>query len=193
MVKAKRGRPKIDRPAIDTGTPEMQARRIALVGSHGDLALAEYPLGVLLARKLITQQEHDAGRYFAYLYGRVVGRTSAKVPGGQTGWGDEGATAAQERLLKEAQIILGRCGLMARYEVTRICIDEQLPAWFQNADRLPSMSDPGLLRRHRIKQWHVGGRGYRKCCEGLEALALWREYGLRVAGKSDTVRKVMVA
>ena len=45
--------------APDRGTPECQARRLALVGSVGDQR-AEYPLGVLLARGAITQDQHDA-------------------------------------------------------------------------------------------------------------------------------------
>lgn len=71
----RRGRPKLDRPANDTGTPELQARRSALVGP-GDPALAEYPLGIMLARGLITAEEHEAGCYYAALYARAVARTS---------------------------------------------------------------------------------------------------------------------
>lgn len=69
-----RGRPRLDRPATDLGTPEAQARRSLLTGA-ADPALAEYPLGVLLARGLIGREQHDAGCYYGFLYGRVVGRT----------------------------------------------------------------------------------------------------------------------
>jgi hypothetical protein len=41
----KRGRPRFDRPSIDQGTPEQQARRRALAGG-GDPALTEHPLGI---------------------------------------------------------------------------------------------------------------------------------------------------
>ncbi len=71
----KRGRPKLDRPSNDGGTPELQARRSALVGA-GDPALAEYPLGIMLARGLISAEEHEAGCYYAALYAKAVARTS---------------------------------------------------------------------------------------------------------------------
>jgi hypothetical protein len=74
----KRGRPKLSRPANDGGTPELQARRSALVGV-GDPALAEYPLGIMLARGLITAEEHEAGCYYAALYAKAVARTSLSV------------------------------------------------------------------------------------------------------------------
>jgi hypothetical protein len=70
----KRGRPKLNRPSHDTGTPELQARRASLVGG-GDPALAEHPLGVMLARGLISAEEHEAGCYYALLYARAVART----------------------------------------------------------------------------------------------------------------------
>ncbi|HEY2890260.1 MAG TPA: hypothetical protein VGJ31_06510 [Dongiaceae bacterium] len=71
----KRGRPKLDRPNHDSGTPELQARRSALVGSN-DPALAEYPLGIMLARGLICGEEHEAGCYYAMLYAKAVARTN---------------------------------------------------------------------------------------------------------------------
>jgi hypothetical protein len=71
----KRGRPKLDRPSNDSGTPELQARRSALVGT-GDPALAEYPLGIMLARGLISAEEHEAGCYYATLYSKAVARAS---------------------------------------------------------------------------------------------------------------------
>lgn len=46
---AKRGRPKSTRPLIDTGTPELVAKRAFLVGA-ADPAYAEHPLGILFVR-----------------------------------------------------------------------------------------------------------------------------------------------
>src|SRR6266403_5654398 len=71
----KRGRPRLNRPSNDGGTSELQARRAALVGA-GDPALAEYPLGIMLARGLISPEEHEAGCYYAALYAKAVARTS---------------------------------------------------------------------------------------------------------------------
>jgi hypothetical protein len=74
----KRGRPRLDRPATDGGTPEQQARRASLAGG-GDPALTEYPLGLMLARGLITREMHEAGCTYAMLYGRAVARANLSV------------------------------------------------------------------------------------------------------------------
>src|SRR5438876_6131735 len=67
----KRGRPRLDRPATDRGTPELQARREALVPGS-DPALAEHALGIMLARSLISAEQYEAGCYYAGLYARAV-------------------------------------------------------------------------------------------------------------------------
>ena len=74
----KRGRPRFDRPSIDEGTPEQQVRRRALAAG-GDPALTEHPLGLMLARGLISTQQHEAGSYYAMLYGWAVGGTDVSV------------------------------------------------------------------------------------------------------------------
>jgi hypothetical protein len=70
----RRGRPNLDRPLVDRGTAELQAHR-ARLAAGGDPVLAEYPLGLLLARGLVSREQHEAGCYYAFLYGRAVGRT----------------------------------------------------------------------------------------------------------------------
>src|SRR5262249_42342605 len=72
------GRPRLDRPSCDQGTPELQARRRALAG-EGDPVLAEHPLGVMLARGLISAEQREAGCYYALLYRRAVGRPDLSV------------------------------------------------------------------------------------------------------------------
>jgi hypothetical protein len=70
----RRGRPNRERPIVDRGTAELQAHR-ARLAAGGDPVLAEYPLGLLLARGLVSREQHEAGCYYAFLYGRAVGRT----------------------------------------------------------------------------------------------------------------------
>jgi len=70
----RRGRPNRDRPDIDRGTPELRAHRERLAAG-GDPALTEYPLGLLLTRGLVSREQHEAGCYYAFLYGRSIGRT----------------------------------------------------------------------------------------------------------------------
>jgi hypothetical protein len=74
----KRGRPRVDRPATDLGTPELQARREALARG-GDPALAEHALGIMLARALISTEQYEAGCYYAALYARAVERPNLSV------------------------------------------------------------------------------------------------------------------
>jgi len=88
----KRGRPRLDRPSLDQGTPEQQARRRTLAAGK-DPALTEHPLGLMLARGLISVEQHEAGSYYAMLYGRAVARTDLSV------------AALYRRLLRE-----GGCG-----------------------------------------------------------------------------------
>ena len=60
----------------DLGTPELQARRLALVGgadSGVDPALSELPLGRLLALGLITREEIRGASVYAWLYRRATG------------------------------------------------------------------------------------------------------------------------
>ncbi len=91
----KKGRPRCERPAIDRGTPELQARRARLVG-QGDQSLASYPLGVLLANGDIGEEAHQAACRYAWLYGFVLGRTGAAA----RAW--MGAPAAEAREFPEA-------------------------------------------------------------------------------------------
>ncbi|GAB5467248.1 MAG: hypothetical protein Kilf2KO_02780 [Rhodospirillales bacterium] len=55
---------------------QLLRHRRALVGAGGDLALAESPLGVLLARGLIAAEERLAGQRFAWLYRLTLGRAT---------------------------------------------------------------------------------------------------------------------
>jgi len=63
-------------------TPEHLRHRRALVGGAADPSLAENPLGVLLARRLITEEERQAGLRFAWLYRLAIGKltTAASDP-----------------------------------------------------------------------------------------------------------------
>jgi len=70
------GRPRTENRGPDTGTPELQARRLALVGGVGtgaDPALSTTPLGRLLALGLITRDEYRGGQAYAWLYRQATG------------------------------------------------------------------------------------------------------------------------
>ena len=69
----KRGRPRIDRPLRDKGTPEQQIRRLALVGG-GDPTMSSTPIDVMYTRKIINPNQYHAGLTYWYLYTRVFGK-----------------------------------------------------------------------------------------------------------------------
>ena len=109
------GRPAMNRPAVDPGTPELLARR-ARLAAGGDPSLTESPLGILLARGLIGREQHDSGRHYASLYRQSVGRTQLScdrhysqliVDGGRTVQPRD--EAAQARI--EARFRLGKGAL----------------------------------------------------------------------------------
>jgi len=69
-MRAQRKRKRAPKPP-DLGTPEQLARRFALVGDANP-QLASYPLGVFLARKIISQDEHNAGMRYAGLAKEIL-------------------------------------------------------------------------------------------------------------------------
>lgn len=67
------------RPRKDLGTPEVIAKRLALVGPGNsdrppDPALAHYPLGVAFARGIVTSEQHQAGLDYALAFAVAIGR-----------------------------------------------------------------------------------------------------------------------
>lgn len=68
----KRGRPRLDRPAVDLGTPELIHKR--LMASPKDAAMSTTPLDVLKSRLVISEEAHTAASYFAALRKIVFGK-----------------------------------------------------------------------------------------------------------------------
>ena len=144
----KRGRPRLDRPSSDDGTPELQARRSALVGA-GDPALAEYPLGIMLARGLISAEEHEAGCYYAALYAKAVARANLSCAhlyrrmiagSGQGRELDEKSQEHIERLFRQ-----GKNRLLAAGH--RVCEATENLAVFGRPARFLDRRQTALLRR----------------------------------------------
>lgn len=125
-----RGRPRT-RPQ-DYGTPELIAKRRALVG-EGAPELAEYPLGIMLARGIISQDQHNSGRQYAWLYGSVIGRTNVKSmladAKGEAAEDPRQADAeASFRRCKEAMLRVGRRACDA---LENAAIFERVPYWLK--------------------------------------------------------------
>lgn len=114
---AKRGRPKIIRPHIDCGTPELVAKRALLTGG-ADPSYAEHPLGILYVRGYLSDDHEQsrrmyaAGMAFGLLWGRVFKPPFAQslmaqfVPSGDGGIWDESALADAEGRLKRVVAFL---------------------------------------------------------------------------------------
>lgn len=50
----------------------------------GEPAFTEYPLDLMLSRGLVSREQHEAGRYYAYLYGIASGRAPTSARPGPT-------------------------------------------------------------------------------------------------------------
>ena len=94
-------------------------------------ALSEYPLGVLLARGIVTQEQHDAGVKDAFLAGRVLGRTKPYRPdaAGASVTGDETLTPKMEERWREAVDRLLLCGRRCKDAVDNVVVFHRFPSW----------------------------------------------------------------
>jgi hypothetical protein len=79
----------------DEGTPELQAKRLAIVGHQidpktrqrqpRDTSKSITPLAAMEVRGILTADQHAAGRRYAWLYMKAINR---RIDGMQTGGGD---------------------------------------------------------------------------------------------------------
>ena len=172
----RRGRPNQDRPVVDRGTPELQAYRQRLA-EGGDPALTEYPLGLLLARGLVSREQHEAGCYYAFLYGRSIGRTQVNCSymfGAQAaGYADRHELSEEELAKIQALFRHGKNHLLAAGR--RVCDATENLVVF---GRSPRFLD-GERRRTR-SAWRADESELAAVCAGLEVLVSC--YG-RAAGR----------
>lgn len=174
--RGRRGRPNLDRPVIDRGTPELQAHRERLAAG-GDPALSEYPLGLLLARGLVSREQHEAGCYYAFLYGRSIGRTQVNCSylfGAQAaGYADRHDLTDAELARLQSLFRRGKNNLLAASR--RVCDATENLVVF---GRFPRFLDGG--RRRPESAWRADETELAAVCHGLEVLVAC--YG-RAAGR----------
>ena len=172
----RRGRPNGDRPAIDRGTPELQAYRERLAAG-GDPALTEYPLGLLLTRGLVSREQHEAGCYYAFLYGRSIGRTQVNCSylfGAQAaGYADRHDLTETELAKIQSLFRQGKNQLLAAGR--RVCDATENLIVF---GRLPRFLDAGSRRPQSA--WRADETELTAVCLGLDVLVAC--YG-RAAGR----------
>jgi len=145
----------------DRGTPEQQLRRAVLAGG-GDPRLTEYPLGLLLAREFINDEQHNAGLHYAGLYRACIGGGKLRQPVGPRDMSPEADLAVQGRF-EEATGALLDAGKRAKAQVDNVAVFEFFPQWITGWRLGVDYRDPDDDRGNLLL--------------GLTALAQWREKG----------------
>ena len=133
----RRGRPKLNRPAIDTGTPELIHKR--MMASPMDATLSTNPLDVLKSRKIISDEAHGAASYFAALRKIVFGKAhpgaidlTAISSVGMPNELDRADAEIKYRDACNAMKAMSRASLGA---VENLVVHERWPSWLINWTR----------------------------------------------------------
>lgn len=154
-----RGRPRLDRPKIDLGTPELILKRS--MASPVDHTLSTSPIDVLKARGVISDEAHTAATYWAALRKIVFGKahpgaidltaiSSAAMP-------DELDRADAEIKYRDACAAVKSYSRAALNSLENIVIHEIYPAWINakgpdcSAYRTFSLGMAALLGWYRGK------------------------------------------
>jgi hypothetical protein len=180
----RRGRPKLARDDRDLGTPELQALRHKLAAG-ADPALAENPLSVLLARGLISAEQHAAGRRYERLYRQAVarreisfgqvyrrlGEATGRGTGGESHDGDDARMAEARRAYLAAKANLLQAGPAAARAVEALVVFGQWP------DALPGSAD--LARSGNDNLSRAAIRKIMQIRGGLDALVRHAENKIR--------------
>ena len=116
---ARRGRPRktrMEQPRRkrpDKGTGEVQLLRAWYAG-QGDPALTSYPLGILLANAVLTDDQHKAVCRYAWLHWAVFGRPSVAA----VSWGAKLALALARRVPHRVErVVLITPGFFPRVDI----------------------------------------------------------------------------
>ncbi len=132
----------------DTGTPELRGLREWYAGD-GDPNLTTYPLGILLANGVISEDQHRAGCRYAWLHWRVFGRPSvaaARIEFMDRSTGIERDCKKEERKLKAVYEELRRHPARYRQVLDGIAVYERMPKWMRPVMPRPSdVAEAGAL------------------------------------------------
>ncbi|MBX7200324.1 MAG: hypothetical protein K1X51_13235 [Rhodospirillaceae bacterium] len=127
------GRPKLNRPAIDTGTPELTARRLAI--APGNATLATAPLDALKARgaEAISDEAYAAACYFAALRKLVFGKAHPRALDltavSRGGLPEELDVAGAERKYRDACNYVRGQSRQAFEALENLVVHERWPDW----------------------------------------------------------------
>jgi hypothetical protein len=142
-------------------TPEIEARRKWLAGRALE-AMTGHPLDLMLINDAINQDQHDAGFYYAYLYGRALRRPTVahaalESLGGRAAILDEENEARNLRLFRQVQAAIGSRAHVEAVE--NVCVFQRIPRWMlPRAPSLRDVEEAGLLRDglERVAKWWRG-------------------------------------
>lgn len=129
-----RGRPKKEKLERDYGTPELRLKRLSI--SADDPTLSTRPMDVLLARRLISEDEHAAGaRFLAYriaIYGKphVKSREFDRIRGPRVDNDDSGI----HQSYANACDLLAKEGRKVFDAIQQLVIYEIWPLWLLNKE-----------------------------------------------------------
>lgn len=129
---AKRGRPKLNRPRVDYGTPELIKRRMTI--SPRDATLSTSPLDVLKSRGHISDEAFSAALYFAGIRKRMFGKAIPPVldltaiSGGPSEFDDIEAARA-EKEYRDACFAMKTQGRASFDAVENLVVHERFPDW----------------------------------------------------------------
>lgn len=154
------------KPVRDTGTADAIAKRIQLAGNsdtglffpNGQPrttdTLAHYPLGVALARNVISLEQHDAGLEYVRSYILAMDGLPARLQPSLARFLPAGSGEAPETARYHATLALRACtaalmtaGRSIKDEVDRTCVFGIWPYW-QIRQRPPSATD--IRHQHRL-------------------------------------------
>lgn len=154
----KRGRPKNPpRPDKDTGTPELQRKRMAI--SPHDQTQASNPLDALKSRQIISEEAHSAAVHFLACRAIMFGNPHPQavnllhVQGNMGESRDEDYRAKIELRYRDACDALRKRGRTVLDAIENLVVHERWPDWFFRS------------RGNR--------KGRQHCMEGFAALLAW--------------------
>lgn len=152
---AKRGRPKLDRPRIDYGTPESIKRRMSI--SPSDPTQSSNPLDALRARKLISDEAHAAAVYFAGIRKRMFGKAippcmDLTAVSGSPQEFDDADAARAEIEYGDACNAMKAQGRASYDAVENLVIHERWPEWIGSSNAI--RQNKFMLGLAALLHWH---------------------------------------
>ena len=150
----KGGRPRNARPDVDTGTPELAAKRAAV---SADPTLSTCPVDLLLSRRIIDSDTHTAAGYFAACRALVFGSPhpraldllrisgSVSIPN----------TSEAEARYRSACTLLRQRGGTVLNAVETLIVHERFPTWL-GASKSCRARDLAMEGLDTLRDWYRG-------------------------------------